>query len=361
MELFNNFKTLFLSVWNKGILGVDIFEIFIGLGIFLIFLIFRGIISKVIIKRLQAVAKKTNNKLDDSFVIAMEGPARFLPIVIGFFIASYYMSFSEESRNIVDTINRTLITIFIFWVMHQIIEPISYILSGLNKILTRELIGWIIKSLKVLIIILGLAAVLELWGIKIGPIIAGLGLFGVAVALGAQDLFKNLISGILVLVEKRFKIGDWILVEGIIEGIVEKIGFRSTVIRKFDKSIAIIPNFQFAENAVINISQTTNWIISWIINLQYDTKVDQLKTIRNEIEDYIKKHEDYKPDLGYAVRVDKFADSSIDMYIRCFTKTDDWDEWLAVKERLALSIKQIVEKNNASFAFPSQSIYVEKK
>jgi len=361
MELFNNFKSLFLSVWERGILGVDIFEILIGLGIFFIFLIFRGIISKVIIKRLESIAKKTTNKLDDSFVSAMEGPARFLPIVIGFFIASYYMSFSDQSREVVDTINRTLITIFIFWIMHQVIEPISYILSGLNKILTRELIGWIIKSLKILIFILGFAAVLELWGIKIGPIIAGLGLFGVAVALGAQDLFKNLISGILVLVEKRFKIGDWILVEGIIEGIVEKIGFRSTVIRKFDKSLAIIPNFQFAENAVINISQTTNWIISWVINLQYDTTVDQLKIIRNKIEEYIKKHEDYNPSLGYAVRVDKFADSSIDMYIRCFTKTDDWDEWLAVKERLAISIKEIVEENKASFAFPSQSIYVEKK
>ncbi|RPG98667.1 MAG: mechanosensitive ion channel family protein [Candidatus Pelagibacter sp. TMED106] len=361
MELFNNFSDLFLSVWEKGILGVDIFQILIGIGIFLIFLVFRGIISKLIIKRLQSVAKRTTNKLDDTFVSAMEGPARFLPIVLGFFIASYYMSFSEESREIVDTINRTLITIFIFWVIHQIIEPISYILSGLDKVLTRELIGWIIKSLKILIFILGLAAVLELWGIKIGPIIAGLGLFGVAVALGAQDLFKNLISGILVLVEKRFKIGDWILVEGIIEGIVEKIGFRSTTIRKFDKSLAIIPNFQFAENAVINVSETSNWLISWIITLQYDTTVDQLKTIRNEIEEYISKGKDFNPTVGIAVRVDKFSDSSIDMYVRCFTKTDSWNEWLAVKENLAIAIKQIVEKNKASFAFPSQSIYVEKK
>jgi len=361
MEIFDNFKELFLSVWNKGILGIDIFEILIGLGIFLVFLIFRGLISKLIIKKLELISKRTTNKLDDTFVKAMVGPARFLPVVLGFFIASYYMSFSEETRNFVDNINRTLITILIFWIIHQIIEPISYILSGLGKILTRELIGWIIKSLKILIFILGTAAVLELWGIKIGPIIAGLGLFGVAVALGAQDLFKNLISGILVLVEKRFKIGDWILVEGIIEGIVEKIGFRSTVVRKFDKSVAIIPNFQFAENAVINISQTTNWIVSWTINLQYDSTIDQLKTIRNQIEDYIKTNEDYKPDLGYAVRVDSFAESSIDMYIRCFTKTDDWDEWLAVKERLAIQIKQIVEKNGASFAFPSQSIYVEKK
>ena len=361
MEVFANFKELFLSVWETGILGINFLQILIGLGIFLLFLIFRGLISKLIIKKLEIISKRTTNKLDDAFVKAMEGPARFLPIVLGFFFASYYINFSEDSRLFIENINRTLITILLFWIIHQIIEPISYVLSGLDKILTRELIGWIIKSLKILIFILGAAAVLELWGIKIGPIIAGLGLFGVAVALGAQDLFKNLISGILVLVEKRFKMGDWIHVEGIIEGIVERIGFRSTVIRKFDKSLAIIPNFQFAENAVINVSQTTNWLISWIITLQYDTTVDQLKTIRNQIEEYINSNEDFDTSIGVAVRVDKFSDSSIDMYVRCFSKTDSWNEWLSVKENLALEIKQIVEKNGASFAFPSQSIYVEKK
>ena len=361
MDVFKNFINLFLEVWNEGILGIDIFQILIGLGIFLIFLLFRGLIGKIIIRRLEKIAKKTSNKLDDTFVEAMKGPAQFFPIVIGFFIASNYLEFSSESQQFVDNLNRSLITILIFWLLHQFIQPVSYLLGGLEKVLTRELIGWILKALKILIIILGAAAVLDLWGIKIGPIIAGLGLLGVAVALGAQDLFKNLISGILVLVEKRFKIGDWIIVENIIEGIVERIGFRSTVVRKFDKSLAIIPNYQFAENAVINVSATTNWIISWIITLQYNTTVEQLKKIRDEIEKYITTHKDYKTGLGYAVRVDKFSDSSIDMYIRCFTVTDDWDEWLKVKERLAITIKQIVEKNNASFAFPSQSIYVEKK
>ncbi len=323
MDIFENFSALFVEVWEKGILGIDIFQILVGLGIFLIFLLFRGFISKIIINRLKKIAKKTTNKLDDTFVQAMEGPARFFPIVIGFFIASYYLEFSPESQSFIDNVNKSLITILIFWLIHQFIQPVSYLLGGLEKLLTKELIGWIVKAFKILIVILGAAAVLELWGIKIGPIIAGLGY--------------------------------------IIEGIVERIGFRSTVVRKFDKSIAIIPNFQFAENAVINISETTNWIISWVITLQYSTSVEQLKKIRDEIEKYITTHKDFKTSLGHAVRVDKFSDSSIDMYIRCFTVTDDWDEWLAVKERLAIEIKQIVEKNNASFAFPSQSIYVEKK
>jgi MscS family membrane protein len=262
MNVFENFLALFVEVWNQGILGIDIFQILIGLGIFLVFLLFRGIISKVIINRLKRIAKKTSNKLDDTFVEAMEGPARFFPIVVGFFIASYYLEFNPEARSFIDNLNKSLITILIFWLLHQSIQPITYLLGGLEKILTKELIGWIVKALKVVIFILGAAAVLDLWGIKVGPVIAGLGLFGVAVALGAQDLFKNLISGILVLVEKRFKVGDWIIVENIIEGIVERIGFRSTVVRKFDKSMAIIPNFQFAENALINVSETTNWIIS---------------------------------------------------------------------------------------------------
>ena len=361
MEILNNFIDLFISVWKDGVAGVNFTQVIIAILILFFFLFLRGFIAKFILKRLENYVSKTSNKFDDALVKSAEGPAKFLPIVLGIFIASSYMDFEGKTLIFIDNLNRSLITILIFWLIHQVVEPVTYLIKKAEELLSRDLLNWIIKANKILIIFFGVAATLDVWGIKIAPIIAWLVLFGVAVALGAQDLFKNLISGILVLVEKRFKIGDWIYVENIIEGIVERIGFRSTVIRKFDKSIATIPNSSFAENAVINITETTNWIISWTINLQYDTTVEQLKTIRNEIEDYIKKNEDYKTDLGYAVRVDKFADSSIDMYIRCFTKTDDWDEWLAVKERLAIQIKQIVEKNKASFAFPSQSIYVEKK
>ncbi len=361
MDKIDQFINLFIEVWKNGISGINISEIIIAVLIFFSFLLLRGLFAKFIIKRIEKYVSKTNNRFDNSLVESLKGPTKFFPIVIGFFIATSYVSLGDSTENFIDNANRTLITILIFWSIHQIIGPLSVLIKSIEDLLSKDLLNWIIKAIKILILILGAAAVLELWGIKIGPIIAGLGLFGVAVALGAQDLFKNLISGILVLVEKRFKVGDWIVVENIIEGIVEGIGFRSTVVRKFDKSIAIIPNFQFAENAVINISQTTNWIISWVITLQYDTTVQQLKKVRDEIEKYVTTHKDFKSSLGHAVRVDKFSDSSIDMYIRCFTVTDDWNEWLAVKERLAIEIKQIVENNKASFAFPSQSIYVEKK
>ena len=109
--------------------------------------------------------------------------------------------------------------------MSQIIRPSFLKIKNVESILTRDLVEWITNFIRIVIFILGFCAVLELWGIRVGPIVAGLGLFGVAVALGAQDLFKNLISGVLVLIEKRFKKGDVVLIENIIEGVVEKIGF----------------------------------------------------------------------------------------------------------------------------------------
>ena len=358
MNVFENFKNLFLEVWKSGVSGINISEIIIALIIFTFFLFLRGVFAKFIVKRLENFVLKSSNKFDNSLVNSMEGPAKFFPIVIGFFVATSYVSVES---NAIDTINRSLITILIFWTFHQAVGPFSVVIKSIEGLLSKDLINWIINAIKVLILILGLAAVLELWGIKIGPIIAGLGLFGVAVALGAQDLFKNLISGILVLIEKRFQVGDWIFVEGVIEGTVERIGFRSTVIRKFDKSLAIIPNFQFAENSVVNISETTNWRVRWSITLQYNTTVAQLKKIREEIESYINKSEDFDQSVGVAVRIEKFSDSSIDLLVRCFTASNSWSDSLLVKERLAIAIKEIVEGNKASFAFPSQSIYIEKK
>ena len=359
MEVLENFKDLFIDVWREGISGVNISEIIIALIIFIFFLFLRGVFSKFVIKRLEKYVLKTTNKFDNSLVSSMEGPAKFFPIVLGFFVSTSYLSVEHGG---IELINRSLITILIFWTFHQIIGPLSVVIKSVGGLLSKDLVNWIIKAIKILILILGAAAVLELWGIKNGPIIAGLGLFGVAVALGAQDLFKNLISGILVLVERRFQVGDWIFVEGVIEGTVESIGFRSTVVRRFDKSLATIPNFQFAENAVINNTLTTNRRINWVIGLEYRTTSDQLKKIKDEIEQYIKGSELFSKtgDTFLTVKIEQFAASSIDIRLICFTKTKHYLEWMSVKDTLALAIKTIVEKNKASFAFPSTSIYVEK-
>ncbi len=361
MEAINSFKKLFLEVWNEGIFGLNASEIIIGFIIFLVFYVLRRLFARFIISKLNKLVSRTSNKIDNTVVEVIEGPLKFLPIVLGFFIATSYIELSIEVQNFIDLLNRTLITVFIFWLLHQLVIPFSYIVKNFEDKISKPLVNWTLKGLEIIIIVLGIVAVLELWGIKVGPVIAGLGLFGVAVALGAQDLFKNLISGIMILMEKRFTIGDVILVSNEVEGVVEQIGFRSTLVRRFDSTPVMIPNYKFAEQSVTNYSRRHHRRIRWLIGLEYKTNIDQLKKIRDQITKLITENKDFakNENSGFFVRVDSFSDSSIDMLVQAFTVTNDWSEFLRIKEELAVSIIEIVESNKAGFAFPSQSLYVE--
>ena len=361
MEAINRFKELFLDVWNEGVFGLNASEIIIGIIIFLIFYVLRRLFARFIISKLNKIVKRTSNKIDNTVVEVIEGPLKFLPIVLGFFIATSYIKLSLEVQNFVDLLNRTLITIFIFWLLHQLVIPFSYIIKNFEDKISKPLVNWTLKGLEIIIIVLGIVAVLELWGIKVGPVIAGLGLFGVAVALGAQDLFKNLISGIMILMEKRFTVGDVILVSNEVEGVVEQIGFRSTLVRRFDSTPVMIPNYKFAEQSVTNYSRRHHRRIRWLVGLEYKTSIDQLKNIRDKITKLVKDNKDFakNENSGFFVRIDSFSDSSIDMLVQVFTVTNDWSEFLRIKEELAVSIIEIVESNKAGFAFPSQSLYVE--
>tara|TARA_B110000027_G_C16113041_1_gene298736 strand:+ start:23 stop:781 length:759 start_codon:yes stop_codon:yes gene_type:complete len=234
-------------------------------------------------------------------------------------------------------------------------------MTRLEKVFTPELVEWLIKAIRIAVMLIGAATILQIWGIQVAPIIAGAGLFGVAVALGAQDLFKNLIAGMLILGEKRFRKGDWIRVEGVVEGTVENIGFRSTIIRRFDKAPVMVPNTNLSDTAVTNFSGMTHRRIYWKIGVEYRTTVDQLRQIRDEMEHYIVESPEFASpkDVSTFVRIDRFSDSSIDIMLYCFTKTTNWGEWLEIKEQLAFHIKQIVEGAGSGFAFPSQSLYIE--
>jgi len=357
-----NFKAMVIDVWTQGFMGVDIGKIIIALLILAVFLLIRGLFSKFILRYLRNLTTKSTTKLDDQIIDALIPPIKFIPIVLGIFFASQYMDFSESANDFVIKIERSLISFTIFWALHRSCTPLSQSLKALDKILTHDMMVWIFKTLKVMIIFLGAAVILEIWGIAVGPLLAGLGLFGAAVALGAQDLFKNLIGGVTIIAEKRFHPGEWILVDGVVEGTVEDIGFRSTKVRRFDKAPVHVPNSCLSDAVVTNFSRMTHRRIKWKIGVTYSTDVQQLQIIRDGIMDYLKQNDSFAKadEVSTFVRVDSFNDSSIDFLVYCFTKTTNWGDWLEIKEAFAMEIKRIVEeKAKSSFSFPSQSVYIE--
>ena len=355
------FWSLVRDVWYQGVGGNDMGDIFIAIIVLVVFLLLRELIGRFVLARVQKITERTTTELDDRIVVALERPIKAVPIVIGIFFATEYLTLRGTLDDIATALNRSLIVYVIFWAMFRMVDPLSFLLGKVETIFTAAMVEWLIKAIKLLIALIGFATVLEIWGIQVAPIIAGFGLLGVAVALGAQDLFKNLIAGILILVERRFSKGDWISVDGVVEGTVESIGFRSTFIRRFDLAPVSVPNAQLSDVAVTNFSRMTHRRVYWMIGLEYRTTIDQLRQIRDEIETYILDSGEFVPpeENVMIVRVDRFSDSSIDIMVYAYTKTKKWVEWMGIKEAFAYKVKEIVEAAGAGFAFPSQSIYLE--
>ncbi len=361
IDKFKDFWDVVTDVWQMGLFGVPIGRLLTASLIFIVFLVLRRLLATSIINRLKRLTQKTPTKVDDKALEALERPIMMIPVVIGLFFAFEYLNLEGTFEDIGLKLIRSLIVFIIFWGFHRIVDPLSFIFNKVAVIFSDAMRDWLIKVIKITFIFLGTATVLEVWGIRIGPIIAGLGLFGLAVALGAQDLFKNLISGLLILSEKRFNIGDWILVDGVVEGTVEDIGFRSTIVRRFDKAPVYVPNARLADTAVTNFSCMTHRRIFWHIGVEYRTTIEQLRRIRDDIEAYVLENDEFaKPhEVATFVRIDRFSDSSIDIMLYCFTRTIAWGEWLEIKERLAMKIKEIVEGAGSSFAFPSRTLYMK--
>ena len=361
MDLFQKFYKLLLEISNINFLGLSLVEYILFFLIATIFILLNSFFANILLNKIKFFFKKTKTSVDDKLFIVLLPPLKFLPFVALIFFLSINFQNDTNLGLYMLKINYSLGIIFVFWFLFRLMTPFSVFFEHLEKNLSKAMVNWIVNSLKYLIIFLGIASLLENWGIKVGPIIAGLGLLGVAVALGAQDLFKNLISGIMIIMEKRFHIGDTINVPGHTEGTVEHIGFRSTLIRKFDSTPITIPNYIFAEAPILNYSNRTNRRINWIIGLEYNSTLEQTKIFTETLSSYINDSDDFLVNENFKsfVRLDKFNDSSIDILVYCFTSTNDWEEFLKIKEKLAVKIKQEIEKIGLNFAFPSQSIYIE--
>ena len=361
MATLKEFWELVVMVWEEGVYGIDLAHILLALIVFLFFMALRNLFTRLILNLLKRGADRTKTPVDRKTLDALYAPIRFIPVIMGIFFATSILEVDEGMQAFFYNINRTLIAFTLFWTFCRLTSPAGALLMKTRGVLTEAMVEWIVKAARIIFIVLGFATILELWGIAVGPILAGLGLFGVAIALGAQDLFKNLIAGLFVIGERRFQNGDWVSVDGVVEGTVLHIGFRTTTVRRFDRAPVYVPNASLADNAVTNFSRMSHRRIRWMVGVEYRTTLEQLKQIRDGIEGYILESEDFaRPaEVPTFVRIDSFNDSSIDIMIYCFTRTIVWGDWLEIKERLAYAIKEIVEGAGTSFAFPSRSLYLK--
>ena len=357
----NNFIEILKETWNEGIRGFGIGEIIICLVIIVVSWLIGRLLSTKLIDWLSKKAGQTDNRLDDKILESLRSPLGLIPIVFGFYLITFYLPLEGSVDFFATTIVKMLVIFTIFSALANLCGPLLSLLD--NKWMTEAMVDWLRKTLAVLIWIIAAAMILDIWGIQVGPIIAGLGLFGVALALGAQDVFKNIFAGIFILSENRFQKGDRIRIGDSLHGIVDNIGFRSTTVRLFDSSPVFVPNADLSDAQVVNHQMMEIRRLDWTINLTYSTKIDQLKSICLDIESYIKDKKNLPVDLtkDNFVKVSELGASSIDLKLICHTDPVGFADFSDLKEKLIFKIIEAVESNGSDFAFPSQSIYVENQ
>ena len=337
-------------------------RIAVAFGIVASSMIFKRPIAQATIYVVSVFASLFAISLNDEFQTAIRPPIELFVFGLAVLLGLGVVEIQEPFAAITGKLAASLLVIAFFYGAFVSGGLFVEIVQSRSQTRVRGHTHWIVTVLKVTIVIVGLGAILNVWGIDIGPVLTGMGIAGAAIALAAQDLVKNLIAGASNIGENRFEIGDWIHARGVVEGTVEAISLRSTKVRQFDLALVNVPNADLADAPLMNFSRVPHRRIYWTIHLAYSTTRDQLTAVTDAIRTYIEESDNFvqPPQVSLYVCVDSFNDSSIDVLIYCFTKSAGYADYLTAKEQLALEIKQIVEETGAAFAFPSRTIYIER-
>jgi len=240
---------------------------------------------------------------------------------------------------------------------------IARLLGGFGLAINETIKELIANGAKLTIAILGVVTVLGNFNINIGPVLGGLTVLTSAIALAAKDSIQGLIGSLTVVLEGKFKEGDWIKM-GDLQGFVEKIGIRTTSIRGFDRALTIVPNDAFSAASVTNISRVNNWEINVQVALSYKSTQRQLENIVLRYRDWLAHNADIESDpkkAVIAVRVNDLTVNGFNLFLFFYTKTNQWLEYMRVREQCMLQLVKIIEDEGTFIAYPTQSIVIENE
>lgn len=387
-----------LLAWLQKVLPESISSLMlaksiVSLSVFVILFFFRHIIAHLITRFLGYFSKfLKNQEVQDKIKHDIARPILWFLIISSFAISLAILAYPKPAaKDFVIWVNASYI-ITLSWLAISLFRGYGIAILGSiaekNNTFRREVINLLLKITYFLIILVAVLVLLKNFGFNISALIASLGIGGLAVAFAVKDMLANFFASVVLLFDNSFNQGDWIVC-GDIEGTVVEMGLRRTTIRTFDNAMLFVPNSLLANSSVRNWNRRkVGRRIRMQIGVTYDSTPDQIRACVQDIKTMlinhpkIAKETDARPPLshyeldlkqnivslddllGYKsnlfVVLDEFADSSINILVYCFSTTVNWGEWLDVRQDVMLKIMDIVASHNLSFAFPSQSVYIEE-
>lgn len=317
------------------------------------------VLWRIFATNIEKLTAKTKNVWDDALWFALWKPVNWMIAVVGLsMVGSVFADAVDSSiHELLPIIRKVCISLLMAWIFFRFINKIETRLINLGKDATT--VSAVSKLIRAAVIIVTVLAVLQTMGFSISGVLAFGGVGGLVVGMAAKDLLANFFGGLIIYLDRPFVVGNWIRSpDRQIEGTVEKIGWRQTRIRTFDKRPLYVPNSVFATITVENPSRMSNRRIKETIGVRY-SDASKVANIVADVKNMLQTHPEIDTEQTLIVNLVAFGPSSLDFFIYTFTKTTVWVDFHEIKQDVMLKIVKIIEENGAEFAFPTQSLHLE--
>ena len=352
-----NLITEFLSKFNKE----TTIDLIIAIAIIAAFDILSPLFSYIIIKIFN-LKKSTKKIKQNAFYLPLRSFFKILGIYSAIIFLKPTFNFSDNFINIATKIFRLAVILTTAVGLSNSLTKNSKFITRMKEKSDKDLndttIVFIIRIIKTLIYIIAGFMIIADLGYDLSGLITGLGLGSVVLTLAAQDTVKNLLGGMMIFMDKHFKVGDYIKFESY-EGTVEDITFRSTKIRTLQNSIAQIPNSQITDAVVINLSKIQKRRYELVLDIVLSTELNQISDLEKQIKCDLNQ-KPYIEENSVNVFFTKIGSSSYKISIYCYFMISDYTEFLKLQEELNFEIMGIVNKNRIELAYDTKTIKIEK-
>lgn len=324
-------------------------------------------VQKRVLNRLSGRIEQTKQLWDDALFNSIRRPLSLLIWLIGISFAADIVGTQTDQVifEAVSPLRDVGVIAIIAWFFFRLIREVEHniVKKKLDegKPIDKTTVDAIGKLVRLSVIITAVLVVLQTLGISISGILAFGGVGGIAIGFAAKDLLANFFGGLMIYLDRPFAVGDWIRSpDRNIEGTVEKIGWRLTMIRTFDKRPLYVPNSTFTSIAVENPSRMSHRRIYETIGIRYDDAL-KMASIVDKVKAMLIEHSEIDNSQTMIVNFNSFAPSSLDFFIYTFTHTTNWVKYHEVKQDVLLKVVEVITREGAEIAFPTSTVHMPDK
>lgn len=323
-----------------------------------------ALLSAIFVRLASPIAKRTATTWDDELLVALRGPATLFLGTTAFWSVEPAIALRRAASEVLGRGVDALLVVSLLWGLFGLLDVLA---DRVGRRIAKagdakdrggalSLVAITTKAAKVLLVIFGFIVVLGQLGLKVSGIIAGLGIGGIAVALASQKTLENLFGSFTIGVDRPLHIGDFVKVDDLV-GTVEQVGLRSTRFRTLDRTLVTMPNGRLSEMRIENYSVRDRLRLYQKFGLAYSTSPAVVRRIVEEMRGFLAERPSIYPDAIH-VNFVGLGDSTLTIEVMAWVETREWTEFLTWREETLLGLMEIVEKNGASFAFPTQTIHM---